>query len=118
MKRTINLIPLLTVGTLVNLIGLVGTFSYFLRARIILGRWPYYGNPDPKDMHLLIHDMIATFSFFASYLYVLIALITFIWHLNLIFDRKLIIPLVGYLVSFLICVTFYTQTNVIDWLMD
>jgi hypothetical protein len=37
----------------------IALFGYALHARVLLGYWPAYGRPDPKDLHLpLEHSLV------------------------------------------------------------
>lgn len=36
------------VGSFLPLLWLVGVFTFYIRARLFLGRWPTYSQPDPK----------------------------------------------------------------------
>jgi hypothetical protein len=39
-------------------------FSYALRARLELGHWPTYGNPDPKTLGWSVHHQLVFLSMF------------------------------------------------------
>jgi hypothetical protein len=56
-------------------------YSFVLRARFSLGRWPYPYHPDPKDLGFDFHHLFIWYSslvvFFSPLLFVYMSLMTF-----------------------------------------
>lgn len=42
-------------------------YLFVLRARLVLGRWPYYGHPDPKDLGFDLHHALLWFGLISTY---------------------------------------------------
>ncbi|MEW6058366.1 MAG: hypothetical protein AB1540_17325 [Bdellovibrionota bacterium] len=38
------------IGSFLPLLWLIGVFTFYIRARLFLGRWPTYSRPDPKRL--------------------------------------------------------------------
>ncbi|HLP87941.1 MAG TPA: hypothetical protein VK184_04955 [Nostocaceae cyanobacterium] len=64
--------------TLVPFTSLLLFYSYVLRARLVLGRWPLPYQPDPKDLGFVIHHVIIYLSLLAVDFSLFIILIVFV----------------------------------------
>ena len=57
---------------------LVAFYSFVIRAREVLYRWPTYENPDPKFLHFDLHREFVADSFTYTFISVIIILLLFI----------------------------------------
>jgi hypothetical protein len=54
---------------------LLGAITFVLRAKVSLGYWPYYNNPDPSELNFEIHRhfiICAFLGFLLSHVYILV----------------------------------------------
>jgi hypothetical protein len=99
--------------------GLVVSFLlFYLHTSFLLGRFPSYPNPDPKNLNIYnfySYIINALFLIWAmTFLIWIIALIIFIAHNKLSeYKKPLIIVIAGWIISFLM---FFTP--IFDWYMD
>lgn len=68
--------------TLMPSICLVLFYSFVLRARLVLGRWPIPYQPDPKSLGFLFHHLLNWLSFPALYLSTIAMFVLFSFRIN------------------------------------
>jgi len=84
-KEIFNFIIMMLI--FVEYLYLITFYSFVIRARLFLSRWPSYENPDPKLLHFDIHQEIVADSFTYSFISILFLLVFFI--ISLYFKIKI-----------------------------
>lgn len=108
-------------GWIFQIIAILICASYSLRARLALGYWPEYANPDPKTLEWSLHHSLVGIVL----LLMLPALIaSSAWGLGLLFQRRYKSSLMIVLGSLILLIAYFlipqisTIDNFLAWYFD
>jgi len=97
-------------------------YSFVLRARFSLGRWPHPDNPDPKDLGFDFHHILIWLDFFVVFFSPILLVYIFLMTLNFIkMNRKqyaLAASIFTFFFAAYILLCKYDPGKFIEWFMD
>ena len=69
---------IVTILIFVEYLYIIAFYSFVIRARFILSKWPFYNNPDPKLLHFNMHEKIVDYCMVYSFASIALILILFL----------------------------------------